>query len=401
MLHARGVFDAALLAARSEIASDASSEQRAELLGNIRSVEDAMQKMSEEARLIFAYFDAGDASKAGSRMATMDRKFAQLNGAMTQLTAQVYTIQQTHLQLQQQQALQLRNLEYVIVGGVVLMIIGASYYGKRVSRLVDQINAEKEQFISHLEEANVAAEAANIAKSEFLSSMSHELRTPLNSILGFSQLLGMDSDLPKDAHDSAAEILDAGSNMLLLVEQLIDFARIDAGRLSFSMQPVSLPQLLDECFVRAEPLASKQGIRLTPVQHDQPPLQVRADHARLRQVIHGLISNAIKCNRPDGSIALSVQRIGGAVRICVTDTGPGIPLQLQGRLFTPFDRLGKEATIAGTGIGLTLAKRVVLALGGSIGFNSVEGQGSTFWVELQLLETLDAGEVVADLRQSA
>jgi signal transduction histidine kinase len=202
--------------------------------------------------------------------------------------------------------------------------------------------------------ARDAAEAASRAKSEFLASMSHELRTPLNAILGFSQLFGMDPDLPQNTKDNAQEIERAGQHLLSLVNDLIDLARIEAGKLEISLEPVSLASLFQNSLALVAPIASKQHIQLIDEGGDGQGATVRADYVRLRQILINLLSNAIKYNRPEGGVYLSCQRRPeqGTVRISVRDTGHGMTADQQDRIFNAFDRLGAErGHVEGTGIG--------------------------------------------------
>lgn len=252
----------------------------------------------------------------------------------------------------------------------------------------DDITEEKRISEALVSALNVA-EAASRAKSEFLASMSHELRTPLNAILGFSQLLGMDMELPKESRDHAREIERAGEHLLSLVTDLIDLARIEAGRLELSMEPVLVKVILAESLALVAPIARKQAIHVSEIICHSPieRLAVLADYVRLRQVVINLLSNAIKYNRPQGNVTLSCQIRDGRVRINVADAGPGIPLDKQGRIFSAFDRLGEElGVVEGTGIGLVITKRIVEAMGGDIGFHSVEDLGSSFWVEFPVVQ---------------
>jgi PAS domain S-box-containing protein len=238
------------------------------------------------------------------------------------------------------------------------------------------------------------AEGASQAKSEFLSRMSHELRTPLNAILGFAQLLEMGS-LSPDQTDSVSQILKAGRHLLELINEVLDIARIEEGRLSLSVEPVTVAEVTGVALDLVRPLAVERGISLVTV----PPgddHHVLADRQRLMQVLLNLLSNAVKYNRDGGSVIVRWEGSSrGLVRIEVADTGPGISVDQVERLFAPFDRLGAELSgVQGTGLGLALSKRLVEAMAGTIGVASRDGHGCTFWVELP--ETGSADVLGAD-----
>ncbi len=237
-----------------------------------------------------------------------------------------------------------------------------------------------------LREARATAEAASAAKSDFLSSMSHELRTPLNAILGFAQLLARDRKEPlSDRHkERANHILRGGEHLLRLIDDILDLSRIEAGRVSVSTEPVSAGDVLEEAGLTLQPMAARTGIRLEVVADAESLPMVRADRTRFAQIVMNFGSNAIKYNRPGGTVTLGASAPTVAtVRVSVADTGVGIPLDKQSKLFQPFQRAGQETgPIEGTGIGLVITKRLAELMGGSVGFRSAPGAGSEFWVDL-------------------
>ena len=235
-----------------------------------------------------------------------------------------------------------------------------------------------------LESAIAAADKANLAKSNFLSSMSHELRTPLNAILGFGQLMESDNPAPTPSQKASIDqILQAGWYLLELINEILDLALIESGKLSISLEPVSLDDIMLECQSMIEPQAKKRGIRMSFPRFDHPCF-VNADRTRVKQVLINLLSNAIKYNQAGGSVVVECAASPpDSIRISVRDTGAGLPPDKLAQLFQPFNRLGQEASAEeGTGIGLVVTKRLVELMGGAIGVESTVGVGSVFWVEL-------------------
>ena len=236
-----------------------------------------------------------------------------------------------------------------------------------------------------LTDAKDEAERANQAKSEFLSRMSHELRTPLNAILGFAQLLELE-DLPVDQRQSVQHIEKAGRHLLSLINEVLEIARIEAGKLSLTLETVEVEDALQEVVGLVRPLAADRHVELHAEPSQPGHLYVTADGQRLKQVLLNLLSNAIKYNRPGGTVSLSWEQTGPQlVRITVSDTGRGIAPEMMDRLFEPFDRLGAdESGVEGTGLGLALSKRLLDGMGGTLGGESELGHGSRFWLELPL-----------------
>jgi signal transduction histidine kinase/CheY-like chemotaxis protein len=249
---------------------------------------------------------------------------------------------------------------------------------------VQERTAQLELANSELELAIEEARNANQAKSAFLSSMSHELRTPLNAILGFAQILAS-KDMPTTLDQKlefSGHILKSGRHLLTLINEILDLAKVEAGALSLSMEPVLLAEVLDECQSMIAPLAATRGVRVLFPQ--APAARVQADRTRLKQVLLNLLSNAVKYNREGGAVVVDcAQPTPQRLRLSVQDTGMGLSSEQVAGLFQPFNRLGQEGgTQEGTGIGLVVTRRLVELMGGEIGVTSSPGVGSVFWIEL-------------------
>jgi signal transduction histidine kinase len=269
----------------------------------------------------------------------------------------------------------------------VLIVISSMYYTNRklsgeVSRR-KKIERELLDANEVLHEARRVAEHASRAKSQFLSSMSHELRTPLNAVIGFSQILELNAEgLGEENRESVKHIHEAGVHLLALIDEVLDLASINAGKLNLSITAVKLEQVFEECCSLTAPLALSKNISIN--MSSACNFVVYADAVRLRQAVLNYLSNAIKYNRTGGNVWISCQAVShDRVRIKVKDTGFGLTGEQTAQLFKPFERMGAETRdIEGTGIGLTITKELIELMGGSVGIDSDPGKGSTFWLEL-------------------
>jgi signal transduction histidine kinase len=261
-------------------------------------------------------------------------------------------------------------LGLVVAGGVLLLV--------RVQRR--QWRAE-----AALAVARDQARDASRLKTEFLSRVSHELRTPLNAILGFGQLLQLD-DLTQEQSESVDHMVRGGRHLLGLINEVLDISRIETGSLALSVEVVELQEVVTETTDLIGPLAAEREIALEVPAPGDRRWVVQADRQRLKQVLLNLTSNAVKYNHHGGVIRIAaVPAAEGRIAVTVSDTGPGIPPDKMERLFLPFDRLGAEQTdVQGTGLGLALSQGLMEAMGGTLTAVSVEGQGTTFTLELAL-----------------
>lgn len=251
-----------------------------------------------------------------------------------------------------------------------------------IARNISEQKAEQQALM----QAKLEAERANNAKSEFLSAMSHELRTPLNGILGFSQLLLNDQNesLSDNQQHNLKQIMHSGKHLLSLINDVLELSEIESGRIKTSDDHVPLASVFEECLPLLNTLAQQQRVHIEV--QDGTNAVILADFTKLKQVFINLVSNAIKYNKSDGKVLISatVQTHNSTLKLTITDTGMGIPSDKQEHVFTAFERLGQERNIEGTGVGLSISKRLIEAMGGSIDFVSTAGKGTSFWLELPL-----------------
>ena len=258
---------------------------------------------------------------------------------------------------------------------------------KHIEKGIRDYSKQLEQTKQELKFAYKNAVAASNAKSAFLSHMSHELRTPLNAILGFAQILEMDGEehLTTQQLHNVRDILDAGDHLLGLITDVLDLAKIEKGKIDLVNEEISLNGVITSCLSLIGQSAQARNIEIIN-QTDNNKFIVHTDHRRLKQVLLNLLSNAVKYNCDNGRITLSCEPAGKQrIRLCIHDTGPGLDQEQIKRLFIPFERLHKSLHVEGVGIGLAITKQLVELMGGAIGVDSKLGEGSKFWLELNIV----------------
>jgi signal transduction histidine kinase/ActR/RegA family two-component response regulator len=394
---AQVAYNAQFSAVRDEMAGSVSAVEAALLQDAFHDIQDAMQEMTGESRLIFGYFDTGQPERAGERMATMDRKYASVLRAFARLFSNVRTIRRTHFEQQVQAAEWLKRVEYLIMGLAILMIGGALVYGSRISRAARAAEAERSEHIAALGRARAEADDANRAKSSFLATVSHEIRTPLNSI--FLTLEMLEEPGSNDERKACLAVArSSGRSLKRLIDELLDLSRIESGRIALESARFDLSALLHELLAPYVHRAAAKGVSLAIRIAPQVPPAVEGDPTRFGQIITNLVDNAVKFTAA-GSVEVWVsvrpplphdgaRRRGNIVplRVAVRDTGIGVPPEQQDRIFEDFVQ-GDESTAAkygGIGLGLGIVRRLVQLMKGELGVSSTLGGGSTFWFDLDL-----------------
>lgn len=378
---ARARFNVQLEVIRDELFKNTRGTESAEVLEITEDIRLAMQEMVFEADQIFELFLSNQGEGAGSRMARMDRKYANLTTNISRAVKAIQLRQVVHFDEQIREANALRRFELLSVA-VIFAIIGCiAIYGHKIAQVM-RLHA------SELHGAKEAAEHANFAKSQFLASMSHEIRTPMNGVLGMADTL-MGTKLSPDQRDQVQVIRDSGATLLDLMNDILDLSKIEAGKMEIQMSDFSLVRLLDMTKALWESRAEAKGLSFVIENRAKESDILRTDSGRLRQTLYNLIGNAIKFTEK-GSIRLIVERLSSRgdktlLKFTVRDTGIGLSDEQITRLFVPFVQADPSTArkYGGTGLGLVLSKQFVELLGGEIGVESTEEEGAAFWFTVE------------------
>lgn len=371
-------------------------DARKQLHIGIKNIDASMHEMLTEADRIFAYFRANNADAAGRRMATMDRKFAALSAAIAGTAKTVRELQRANFQEQVSAATFLGGFEYAF-GTVIVMMVGCvMLYGHRIAREFKRHEAERatdtierEAISARLQESLAEANIANTAKSDFLAMMSHEIRTPMNGVLGMSGVL-LESGLNGEQHRAAATIRESAENLLRIINDVLDYSKLEAGAMQIELTSFDLHTLFKYTAEIVAPRTKSKSVELNVAIADDVPHFVRSDPGRIRQVVLNFLGNAVKfTQRGAVTLAASVSRADDAqtmLRVEVRDTGLGIPADRLHLLFNRFQQVDASISrnFGGTGLGLAISKKLVDRLGGRIGVESVVGVGSCFWFEVPI-----------------
>ncbi len=389
MQQAAAVFAKRLSDAREDVRTGLEEQDRAVFEERLARVEAAMQGMIREADAIFTDFELDEDERAGTRMATMDRKYAEAARVTSELRHGVSEIQKDVFASQLALAASLKKFEWLLAGGILLIVGAVTVYGHKLARKIVADQEKIERANADLSQAKETADRASLAKSQFLANMSHEIRTPMNAVIGLSGLM-LETSLDEEQKEYAQTLSRSADSLLSLINDILDFSKIEAGKLEIDNQEFDLATTLEDVVDLLAPRANEKKIELVYEIAPEVPCYLEGDPGRLRQVLVNLANNAVKFTET-GEVVLQVQKLRDdglftELLFSVRDTGIGIPADRVDAVFDSFSQVDATTTrkYGGTGLGLAISKRLVELSGGRVWLESEPGVGSCFYFSLSL-----------------
>ena len=377
----------------AELNANVPSDIGKKLAEDVAAVDLSLNQMIAEAEGIFVFFTNNTPDLAGTRMVTMDRKYAAVNKAFAKTERDMRDFQKRLLIQQHDEAEVMKSYEVIMAACIGLMVLGATIYGHRIYKSMHKMSEDRLRMELALINSAETAQAAVKSKAEFLSNMSHEIRTPMNGVIGLANLM-MDTRLDKEQREFATTIKNSADSLLVIINDILDFSKIEDGKLDLELRRFELNGLLRDFWLATTHTAEVKGVSFVCPANDLDPDQwFLGDQVRIRQVLTNLVGNAIKFTqrgRVTVSVAItSATETTSRLYFSVVDSGIGLSPEQQSTLFQRFSQADGSITrqYGGTGLGLAICKQLVELMGGSIGVDSKLGEGSTFWFDLLLDKT--------------